>query len=541
MLDELHVSNIALIEDATIAFAPGLTVLTGETGAGKTALLAALKLICGARADASVVRDGAEEALAEARLVDDDEHIVRRRLSVAGRSRCAIDGAMATVGELAALTSSIEVHGQHEQVLLLEPARQLVYLDSWAQDDGLVAEYARARVDYLDARNAVNELEQARGKNEQELEFMRFTCEQIEKVNPQPGELEQLEDDLPRLQHADQLAQALQGACASLHDDGGALDLIARSVADLMHQQGIDDELDELAMRLDGQMRDLEDLTRDLSAYAHGIDTDPRLLEDTLERLDKLNGLMRRFGPGMDQVFSAWQTARRSLESAQDSPQRMVEAQDRLVRAEEAYRQAAAALGHMRREAAASFCEQLASSVAELAMEGARFEFSFTELDFERWGETGSEQIELLYQPAPTSKPRPLRRIASGGELSRILLALECMHYASDGHDGGRTTIIFDEVDSGIGGATGNAVARRLAALAKGAQVIVVTHLAQVAALADEHYVVSKQSLVDALPHTSVEPVTGEARVAEIARMLSGDDDERALDHARSLLEAARR
>lgn len=172
-------------------------------------------------------------------------------------------------------------------------------------------------------------------------------------------------------------------------------------------------------------------------------------------------------------------------------------------------------------------------------MEGARFEFSFDELGFERWGETGSEQIELLYQPAPTSKPRPLRRIASGGELSRILLALECMHYASAGHDGGRTTIIFDEVDSGIGGATGNAVARRLATLSKGAQVIVVTHLAQVAALADEHYVVSKQSLADALPHTSVEPVTGEARVAEIARMLSGDDDERALDHARSLLEAA--
>lgn len=539
MLDELHVSNIALIEDATIAFSPGLTVLTGETGAGKTALLAALKLICGARADASVVRDGAEEALAEARLVDGDEHIVRRRLSVAGRSRCAIDGTMATVGELAALTSSIEVHGQHEQVLLLDPARQLAYLDSWAQDDGLVAEYARARADYLEARRTLEELERARGKDEQELEFMRFTCEQIEKVNPQPGELEELEDDLPRLQHADQLAQTLQDACAALHDDGGALDLIARSVADLMHQQGIDDELDELAARLDGQMRDLEDLTRDLSAYAHGIDTDPRLLEDTLERLDKLNGLMRRFGPGMEQVFATWQAARRAIESAQDSPQRMEEARACVAQAEDAYRHAAVALSAARHDVARTFCEQLASSVTELAMEGARFEFSFDELGFERWGETGSEQIELLYQPAPTSKPRPLRRIASGGELSRILLALECMHYASAGHDGGRTTIIFDEVDSGIGGATGNAVARRLATLSKGAQVIVVTHLAQVAALADEHYVVSKQSLADALPHTSVEPVTGEARVAEIARMLSGDDDERALDHARSLLEAA--
>lgn len=539
MLDELHVSNIALIEDATIAFAPGLTVLTGETGAGKTALLAALKLICGARADASVVRDGAEEALAEARLVDDDEHIVRRRLSVAGRSRCTIDGAMATVGELAALTSSIEVHGQHEQVLLLEPARQLAYLDAWAQDADLVERYAQARSAYQEARVALDELEQARGKDEQELEFMRFTCEQIEKVNPQPGELEELEDELPRLQHADQLAQALSRACAALHDDGGALDLIAQGTSELMHQQGIDDELDGLAVRLDGQMRDLEDLTRDLSAYAHAIDTDPARLEETLERLDKLNGLMKRFGPGMEQVFATWQTARRAIESAQNSPQRMEETRARVVQAEDAYRQAAVALSAARHDAARTFCEQLGHAVAELAMEGARFEFSFDELAFERWGESGSEQIELLYQPAPTSKSRPLRRIASGGELSRILLALECLHYDSSDSGITRSTIVFDEVDSGIGGATGNAVARRLATLAKGAQVIVVTHLAQVAALADEHYVVSKQSLADALPHTSVEPVTGEARVAEIARMLSGDDDERALDHARSMLEAA--
>ncbi len=539
MLDELHVSNIALIEDATIAFAPGLTVLTGETGAGKTALLAALKLICGARADASVVRDGAEEALAEARLVDDDEHIVRRRLSVAGRSRCTIDGAMATVGELAALTSSIEVHGQHEQVLLLEPARQLAYLDAWAQDADLVERYAQARSAYQEACVALDELEQARGKDEQELEFMRFTCEQIEKVNPQPGELEELEDELPRLQHADQLAQALSRACAALHDDGGALDLIAQGTSELMHQQGIDDELDGLAVRLDGQMRDLEDLTRDLSAYAHAIDTDPARLEETLERLDKLNGLMKRFGPGMEQVFATWQTARRAIESAQDSPQRMEEARARVAQAEDAYRQAAVALSAARHDAARTFCEQLGHAVAELAMEGARFEFSFDELAFERWGESGSEQIELLYQPAPTSKSRPLRRIASGGELSRILLALECLHYDSSDSGITRSTIVFDEVDSGIGGATGNAVARRLATLAKGAQVIVVTHLAQVAALADEHYVVSKQSLADALPHTSVEPVTGEARVVEIARMLSGDDDERALDHARSMLEAA--
>lgn len=541
MLDELHVSNIALIEDATIGFSPGLTVLTGETGAGKTALLAALKLICGARADKSVVRDGADEALAEARLVGEGEHVVRRRLGVDGRSRCAIDGAMATVGELAQATSTIEVHGQHEQVLLLEPARQLAYLDAWAQDEALVEAYRLARASYLDARAACDEIERARGRNEQELEFLRFTCEQIEKVNPQPGEYEELSEELPRLQHADQLSQALQGACAALHDDGGALDLIARGSAELARQRGIDDELDELAERLDDQMANLEDLTRDLSSYAQGIDTDPYRLEEALARLDKLSGLAKRYGPTMDQVFATWEQARASLASADDSPHRLEQAHARVDETKELLERAARALSDARHEAAGRFAKKLAASVAELSMEGAAFEFSFAPLDFDRWGETGSEQVELLYQPSASSKPRPLRRIASGGELSRILLALECMHNVTCQADTERSTIVFDEIDSGIGGATGNAVARRLAELALGVQVIVVTHLAQVAALADEHYVVTRQNADEALPTTTVAEVTGEGRVAEIARMLSGESDERALDHARSLLEGARR
>lgn len=219
----------------------------------------------------------------------------------------------------------------------------------------------------------------------------------------------------------------------------------------------------------------------------------------------------------------------------------MEQARACLAQAQDAYRQAAVALSAARHEAAQNFCEQLAKTVSELAMEGASFEFSFDELPFERWGEAGSEQVELLYQPAPASKPRPLRRIASGGELlahpacARVP-ALRLFRYRC-------VTLGPSSLTRSIpasAGATGNAVARRLAALSKDAQVIVVTHLAQVAALADEHYVVSKQNGADGMPHTSVEPVAGEARVTEIARMLSGDDDERALDHARTLLEGTR-
>lgn len=542
MLDELHVSNIALIEDATLAFAPGLTVLTGETGAGKTALLAALKLICGVRADSAAVRDGADEALAEARIIDGaDELIVRRRVNAAGRSRCTIDGSMASVTELAAATTSIKVHGQHEQVRLLEPSRQLAYLDDWTDDATLIERYVAARVEYLQARAALDQLEQARGKNEQELEFMRYTCEQIEKVNPQMGEYEQLEEELPRLQHADQLEQALAQACSALHEDGAAIDLIAQASAALSRQAGIDDELDGLATRLDDQLRELEDTTRDLSAYAQGIDADPYRLEETLGRLDKLSGLMKRFGPDMEHVFATWQSAKEALESAQDSPERLQTARLLVEETQYTYEAAAQALSDARRAAALEFCAQLSDALAELAMGDARFEFSFTPLAFERWGEAGSEQVELLYQPAPGAKFRPLRRIASGGELSRILLALECLHYDAPNAADARCTIVFDEVDAGIGGATANAVAQKLSMLSQSAQVIVVTHLAQLAALADEHYVVSKQAIADSLPQTSVVPVAGEERVHEIARMLSGDDDERTLEHARALLEGARR
>lgn len=540
MLEELHVSNIALIEDATLGFAPGLTVLTGETGAGKTALLAALKLICGARADATVVRDGSDEALAEALLADEDEHVVRRRLSAAGKSRCTIDGAMATVKELAAMTSSIEVHGQHEQVALLEPVRQLAYLDDSAEDGEALERYRSARAAYFEAKDELEELMRMQGESDQQLEYLSFVREQIEKVDPQPGEYEQLEEELPRLQNADQLAQSLQAARDALHADGGAIDLLAKAFGELSRQRGIDDELDELSERLYVALQELEDLARDISGYAETIDTDPYRLEETLGRLDELSGLMKRFGPDMNSVFETWEKAKLAQDAAGDSPQRMHDAQAAVEAAHLAYERAASELSQRRHQASRTFCEELAKSVHELAMEGASFDFEFDELPFERWTESGSEQVELMYQPAKAAKMRPLRRIASGGELSRILLALECLHYGSGAHDVERSTIVFDEVDSGIGGATGNAVARRLASLSKDVQVIVVTHLAQVAALADTHYVVMKDIQPAGLPQTSVVVVSGEDRVVEVARMLSGDDDVQALNHARALLEGAR-
>ena len=540
MLDELHVRNIALIEEASIAFSPQLTVLSGETGAGKTALLSALQLICGKRADSKAVADGADEAVAEARFVQGEgEHVVRRRLSAAGRSRCQVDGQLATVGELAQASAFIRVHSQHEQVLLLQPATQLAYLDAWIDPQGEhLAAYHAARERYLAAHRAFQRLDEADAQATQQLEFMRFTAAQIAKVDPKPGEYERLEGELPRLQHGEQLACAVNEALQALHADGAALDELAQACAALQREAGIDAELDAVSARLAGLLAELEDATRDLSSYAQGVGYDPQRLEEVLSRLDELSGLMRRFGPGMQQVFEAWDAAKEAIAAHEASPERLAAARRELRAAEAAYREQARVLAQRRAEGATSFCEGLAASVHELAMQGAAFEFAFGELPLERWTEAGSQRVELLYRPAATSAARPLSRIASGGELSRILLALECLRHGRGA--GEECTIVFDEVDQGVGGATGTAVAERLAQLAQHAQVIVVTHLPQVAARAQRHYVVEKTQTATGAASTSVLEVQGERRVAEVARMLAGTADAAALEHARTLLSGAR-
>ena len=483
MLDELHVKDIALIQEASISCAPGLTVLTGETGAGKTALLSALGLVRGERGDVSVVLDGASEALAEARIADGGkEHILKRRLSAKGRSRCTVDGEMATVSELAQAAASVRVHGQREQANLLDAATQTAYLDACIDSKRThVAEYVRARDAYMAAKRELDAYLQAKEKGQRELEFMRYTLEQIEAVQPMRGEYEELTEELPRLQHGEQLAQAVHNALQALSADGGALDTVGTAVRGLEREAGIDAELDACAETLAQLEAQLADTVRDLHSYAQDVSYDPQRLAGVLDRLEELSGLMRRFGPDMDSVFSTWEEAAQAVETASGSPAREKELRNALAQALEVYRASAKKLSELRHEQAPRLCAQLANVTEELAMKGSSFEFAFEEMPFERWTQGGGERIELLYSPAPAAALKPLSRIASGGELSRISLALECIYRASAGADAVQT-LVFDEVDQGVGGATGAAVARRLAQLARHVQVVVVTHLPQVAA-----------------------------------------------------------
>jgi DNA repair protein RecN (Recombination protein N) len=538
MLDELHVRDYALVRDARLTFSPGCTVLSGETGAGKTALVGAIKLLIGERGDVVAVRDGASELLVEGRIViDGEEHVVTRRLSREGRSRCTFDDDMVTVGALVErIGPFVDLHGQHEHQSLLSPATQLVYLDRYAGAEGerAVAGYQRAWDAQLSAAEVLEELRQASHTSSQALATARQIVRDMEAVDPQPGEYEELERQLPVLRNGESLSVASRAALEALRDEQGgqgAVGLLANAHRVLMQQAGVDARLDELTSQLESLAITADDLAVSLRVYQESVEFDPQALERALDRLGALENLRRRYGPRMEDVFSAWQEASQQLSLTEDLSERVEAAERQLAQAEQELETAARELASLREQAAGGFARALDSSLHELAMEGASVAFSLQELPRASWTRNGSVRYELTWQPSAASTSRPLAKIASGGELSRVMLALKTLSAAPPG----QMTLVFDEVDAGIGGAAAIAVAERIRALASVQQVIVVTHLAQIAAIADRQFVVEK-ALTDEGAVTVIREVSGDERVAEVARMLAGSTDAVALSHARRLL-----
>lgn len=536
MLEELHVRDLALIEESWLVFGRGMTVLTGETGAGKTVLLSALKLLMGERADSTAVRAGAPEALVEGRFDGPSETIVQRRVGADGRSRCVLDGDMATVGALAERVGPlVDLHGQHDHQALLSSSTHVGYLDRWAGEDAVSAlsRYASGRSAWASAVSELKSVRERLDRSRSDAESLRIALDEIERTAPRPGEDDELEASLPALRHAEKLAEAAGEVAARLRGDGAALDIVSEAVAALDRCEGIDPSLDAIA----GQLREvqilLDEVGRSAREYRDGVEHDSAALDRAQGRLSALAALKRRFGPTLDDVLATADSARERLLEVDDSERVLAAAVESEERARDALEHAAGELAAVRARCAPAFVEALGEAVQGLAMDGARFEVAFTDLPFDAWPAAGSQRVEFLYAPAPGQPARPLSRIASGGEMSRVMLALKSVLGAADEVG----TLVFDEVDAGVGGATATAVGARLASLARTHQVIVVTHLAQVAAHADAHLVVRK-TVGEGSASTTVVPVEGEDRVREIARMLSGSVSDAGLDHARELLDS---
>ena len=548
MVDEIQVNNLALIRQATLRPCAGLTVLTGETGAGKTALLTALKLLMGARAQASSIRDGQKSLevlgrfyISGAQAVAGEEGgegegiVVSRRLGVDGRSRAQVNGQMASVKQLAEeIGASIDLCGQHEQQQLMRTQNHLHMLDAWAGEAVAqpLSEYKQAFAQAQQAARELARIEEAESASSAKLEDARYTLNRIEEVSPKPGEYEELAARLARAENAESLAVAANTAHEALGAEGGALDSVNTAISALQNAQKHDEQLGNFAQQLVEATFTLEDVSRSTSAYLESVEFDPQALEADQQRMAAFQGLLRSFGPTMENVFAAWDAAKETLSLANNSGERKQVAQSAVRKAEDALAKAADSLDAARKQAAPRFTAAVNKEMARLEMSGAELQCAFKPLKRQAWGANGSCELEFLFRPGAQMQARPLVRIASGGELSRVMLAIKVVMGAADNVD----TLVFDEVDAGVGGAVANALASVIESLTKTHQVIVVTHLAQVAVRAKAHYLIEKVEGEGGMPETKLHKLDAKERPAEIARMLSGSVTEASLAHANEML-----
>lgn len=547
MIDEIHVRNVALIEDASLVPAAGMTVLTGETGAGKTALLSACKLLVGERADKTMVREGTELAQIEGRFYgiegeaseggdEPGEVLVARSLTADGRSRVSINGSMSTVGQLAAAVGpTVDLCGQHEHQTLMRPAMHGALLDSWATETvaGLLTAYEQAYQAAEEARVEHERVQELGRASAAALDEARFVLRTIDAVGAQPGEYEELVAFLAKTENAEALARAAHGAYEGLAGEGGALDGLNAAVAALAEGSRFDEALEPYRESLQEAVIVAEDVARSMAAYREDVDFDAAELAQAQEKAAALQGLMRSYGPTMEAVMERRAQAAELVESVDCAEERERAAKRAWDEAEAVLAEAAAALHGAREQAAPGFAELVSANMARLEMGTASLECACELLPRHEWGPRGPSRVEFLFRPGAGMQARPLARIASGGEMSRVMLAI---HVVLGEHDGVQT-LVFDEVDAGVGGATAHALACVLADLARSHQVLVVTHLAQVAVFASAHYIVRKEE--GPVPQTHLSRVEGDERVDEVARMLSGTITDASRAHARELLAEA--
>lgn len=539
MIDEVHVRNLALIREADFEPARGMTVVTGETGSGKSALLSAIKLLAGERADASCVREGADSCIVEGRFFHDGETgdgtVVSRRISADGRGRVSVDGAMSSVKELAAGPgASIDLCGQHEHQKLLRPQNHAAILDLWIGEEAAEARavYEAAFDRTQRARDELERIENASKAGVEAVEQAKYALARIDEVAPTPGEYEQLMEELPIRENAEALVRAAYAAHESLSGEGGAVDSLSSAACELEGMESVDPSLGEWARSLREAGYILEDVARELGSYQDGVEFDPDSLAEAQERAASLQGLMRQFGPRMEDVFARRDEARETVALSEDSSKLVTSAEKELEQALEALSDAAESLHRIRLAAAAAFSSLVCGQMSRLEMGASSIETSVELKDRGSWTRAGADKVEFLFRAGPGMQPRPLSKIASGGEVSRVMLAVKVVLGERDSAE----TLVFDEVDAGVGGAVARSLAEVLAELAKSRQVIVVTHLAQVAVMADVHCIVEKTGDGRGVPETVVRTIEGEERVSEVARMLSGDGSRASIEHAKEML-----
>lgn len=560
MIEEIRIRDLGVISEAVLPLGPGFTAITGETGAGKTMVVTALGLLRGERSDASTVRVGAEASWVEGRWLidsadveavaalvsdaggelDEGELLLARQVSNEGRSRAVVGGRSTPISVLGDLGDRlVAVHGQSDQVRLRTASAQREALDRFAGPKfaEVLSEYAHAFTRWRANQAELDGIVSRQAERAQEAEDLRAAMSEIEAVAPQPGEDRALTELSERLTHTEDLRLATAAAREALSSESDELDALAR--VDLARRglekvASIDPVLAGLAEQLGQLSGELHDVAGRLSSHLANLEGEgEHNLDAVQQRRAELNTLLRKYGPELDDVLRVMETGTHRLLELESDDTRVEDLRAEVAQDFDLVTQTAEVLHQLRDAAAQKLGAEVTSELAALAMPTAVLHVRVT--DTGALTATGSDNVEFLLTPHPGSEPRAVAKSASGGELSRIMLAIEVVIAGQDSVP----TFVFDEVDAGVGGASAIEIGRRLARLAEKAQVIVVTHLAQVAAFANNHLTVVKETSGE-VTVSSVQALVGEQRVAEMARLLSGlPDSSTGLDHARELLELA--
>ena len=560
MLHEIHIQNYAVIDTLTVEFSPGLNLLSGETGSGKSILVDALGLALGGRASPEVIRTGQERALVTAVFRtegrppwsdwleeyglaggDEPEVILRREIQAGGKSRMLVNDQPVTLAAVKSLAKLlVEMHGQNEHVALFAREAQLDLLDQFA---GVEDELERVRELHAQRRELESEFESL-SQNEQErlrtIDLLSFQLQELERARVQPGEDAHLEEEKRILSNLERIRAAAAGAFSELYEEeGAACSRLAAAMRQLEDLRRYDAAVEPYLEPLAGARATLEDAANFLSHYLGKLEANPQRLEEIEDRLALLDRLKRKYGQTLEEILAYGEKTRQELAKMEHADERREVLQRQLEKVAGDFRKAAEALSAKRREAARKLTRLVREELAQLGMEKTRLEVHFESLLERRGGPRGIDEVEFRISPNPGEELRPLEKIASGGEISRLMLALKTVVGMNRPGAARRVarTFIFDEVDSGIGGRVAESVGQRLKRLAHDGQVLCVTHLAQIACFADQHYYVEKFEragrTLTAVTHLASE----KERVRELARMLSGSQiTDAVLKHASAML-----
>lgn len=536
MLTHISVKDFAIIKELNMDLRPGLNIITGETGSGKSVVIEAISMALGSRADTAYVRTGCEKAVVsvvadaqdcnvsdlfeEMGVPADDPMVIRREISAQSKSICRVNGSIVPLSSLSRLCRRMaDIHGQYDQQNLLDKENHIRILDLYGGEMlAALKEDVRALYhDYADYSSQLFQLKKSLAENARQRDFLRYEADEIRNAGLYAGEDETLEEEIRIMENSEQLFRALSEAHGSIFgSDYSADSALGNALRKLEAVGGISGEIDELTARISDIYYELGDMNSQLRSLRDGISYSQAELDAKIGRIEQINALKRKYGKSIEEMLEYAQTLENSLSDMENSEERIRDLEKKIKLAKDLYDSSAANLSEMRRVTASRIESEVDGELADLNFSGARFR-----VHFEKTGSTpeGTDSVEFLISANVGEEPKPLVKVASGGELSRIMLALKKITGDLDGIP----TMIFDEIDTGISGATAAVVGKKLEEIARDRQVICITHLPQIACRGNSHFKIGKVS-DEISTHTTVEPLSAEERIEELARLLSGTD-----------------